>query len=94
VEIRTNLARKGEGNPPRGENHNSMNLRPVRALRELDRQLDELSAADRAAREWARFELAKSASRYTRQTKRVVDETMTLSATMMRAGEVAPKKRH
>jgi hypothetical protein len=70
-----------------------MNLRPVRALRELDRQLDELSAADRAAREWARFELAKSASRYTRQTKRVVDETMTLSATMMRAGEVEEANR-
>lgn len=65
-----------------------MNLRPVRALRELDRQLDELSAADRAAREWARFELAKSASIYSRRTKQVVDETMSLSATMMRAGEV------
>ncbi len=65
-----------------------MKLRPVRALKELDRQLDELSAADRAAKEWARFELARSASIYTRRTKRVVDETMSLSATMMRAGEI------
>jgi hypothetical protein len=70
-----------------------MNLRPVRALKELDRQLDELSAADRAAREWARFEVAKSASTYTRRTKQVVDETMSLSATMMRAGEVDEAKR-
>lgn len=70
-----------------------MDLRPLRLLRAIDRQLDELSAADRAAQEVARIELARSATRYSRRTKRVVDETMTLSATLVRAGEVEEANR-
>ncbi len=70
-----------------------MNLRPLRALKELDKRLDKLDAEDRAAEELARFELARSASRYTRRTQKVVDETMSLSATMMRAGEVKEAER-
>jgi hypothetical protein len=65
-----------------------MHFRPLRALRELDRRLDELHAADRAAEEWARIELARSASRFSRRAKEVVDDTVGLSATLMRAGEV------
>jgi hypothetical protein len=60
----------------------------VRVLREIDRRLEELSAAERAAEEHARFELARSASRFSRRTKKVVDDTMSLSATLVRAGEV------
>lgn len=65
-----------------------MAIRPFRAIRDLDRRLDEAHAADRAAQEWARFELARSATRYTRRTRKVVDDTMSLTATLMRAGEV------
>lgn len=65
-----------------------MNLRPLRKLREIDRQLDELTAAERAAEEWARFEIARSATSFSRNTQKVVDNTMSLSATLMRAGEV------
>jgi hypothetical protein len=65
----------------------------MRALRELDRRLNELHAADRAAEEAACFELARSASRFTRRTQQVVDDTVSLSATLMRAGEVTEANR-
>lgn len=70
-----------------------MNLRPWRTLRELDRQLDELSEADRNAEEWARLELTRSASTFSRETKRVMDDTVSLSATLLRAGEVEEASR-
>jgi hypothetical protein len=65
-----------------------MELRPIRALRKIEREIEELSAADQAAEEAARFEIVQSASRFSRRSKEVVDTTMSLSATLMRAGEV------
>lgn len=52
-----------------------------------------MHAADRAADEWARFELARSASSFSRRTQKVVDHTVSLSATLMRAGEVEEANR-
>ena len=65
-----------------------MELRPLRAIRKLEAELEELNRADQAAEEAARFEIVQSASRFSRRSKEVVDSTMSLSATLMRAGEV------
>jgi hypothetical protein len=65
-----------------------MELRPLRAIKKLEAELEELHRADQAAEEAARFEIVQSASRFSRRSKEVVDSTMSLSATLMRAGEV------
>ena len=70
-----------------------MDMRPLRAYRRISEQLSELEQAELAAQEDARFELAQSASRFTRRTQEVVDGTMSLSAALMRAGEVAEANR-
>ncbi|HEU4481210.1 MAG TPA: hypothetical protein VFS18_04935, partial [Actinomycetota bacterium] len=70
-----------------------MRFRPIRDLRELNRTLDELRCAHEAAEESARFELARSATRFSRRSREVVDSTMNLSAVLMRAGEVAEANR-
>ena len=70
-----------------------MDMRPLRAYRRISEQLSELEQAELTAHENARFELAQSASRFTRRTQEVVDGTMSLSAALMRAGEVADANR-
>lgn len=70
-----------------------MTLRPLRAIREINHTLSELEQADRRAEETARFELAQSATQYSRRAKEVVENTMSLSAVLMRAGEVEQANR-
>lgn len=70
-----------------------MDMRPLRAYRRISEQLSELERAEMLASEHARFELAQSASRFSRRTQEVVDGTMSLSAALMRAGEVAEANR-
>jgi hypothetical protein len=65
-----------------------MNLRPIRHLREINQTLTELHDAEQVAAEAARFELARSATRFSQRTQEVVDGTMSLSAVLMRAGQV------
>jgi hypothetical protein len=70
-----------------------MDMRPLRAYRRISEQLSELERAEILAAENARFELAQSTSRFCRRTQEVVDGTMSLSAALMRAGEVAEANR-
>lgn len=70
-----------------------MTLRPIRAIKEINRSLDQLEQAEFRAREEARLELVRSASNYSKRTKQVVDGTMNLSAVLMRAGEVNEAER-
>jgi hypothetical protein len=56
-------------------------------VRELRRELAELSAPSTEERE-AGFKLAVSATRFSRRSRRVVDDKLNFSATLMRAGEV------
>lgn len=70
-----------------------MTLRPLRALREINASISELQQADVRAREEARVELARSATAYSAKARQVVDGTMSLSAVLMRAGEVGEAER-
>jgi len=70
-----------------------MTFRPLRAIKEINEQLDELQTAAQAAEEEARFEIARSATNFSRKSQEVVDSTMSLSALLMRAGEVDEAKR-
>lgn len=65
-----------------------MTLRPIRAYREINRDLGELREARRTEDEVARLELTRRAHVFTKRSRKVVDETMNLSAVLMRAGEV------
>jgi hypothetical protein len=56
-------------------------------IRELRRELAELSAPSHEEEE-SRYKLAVSATRFSRRSKRVVDDKLNFSATLMRAGEV------
>jgi hypothetical protein len=67
-------------------------MRPLDELRRLQRNLRELRRADAAAEESARFELTQSTRHFSRKTQKVLDDTMALSATLMRAGEVEEAK--
>jgi hypothetical protein len=70
-----------------------MELRPIRALKKIEAEIEELRSADQAAEEAARFEIVQSASQFSRRSKEVVDSTVSLSATLMRAGEVEEANR-
>jgi hypothetical protein len=65
-----------------------MTLRPLRAYRRISRDLTRLQAADIRAKEEARLELTRRATLFSRRSRRVVDDTMQLSAVLLRAGEV------
>ena len=56
-------------------------------IRELRRELAELTAPSVEERE-AGYKLAVSATKFSRRSKRVVDDKLNFSATLMRAGEV------
>lgn len=57
-------------------------------IREMQRNLGELLAANTAEEQAASLEIAQSASRFSRRTRKVVDDKLSFSATLMRAGEV------
>lgn len=63
-------------------------MRPLDELRHLRKALSELRRADAAAEESARFELTQSTRHFSRKAQDVLEGTMALSATLIRAGEV------
>lgn len=60
----------------------------IRDLREVTGALKELVADDERREEDAKLELAVSAQRFSQETREVVDDKLSFSATLMRAGEV------
>ncbi|HJR46453.1 MAG TPA: hypothetical protein VJ927_12705 [Actinomycetota bacterium] len=65
----------------------------VTDIREVQRNLSELLAEDTAEERAASLEIAESASRFSRRTRQVVDDKLSFSATLMRAGEVTAATR-
>ena len=63
-------------------------LRLMGDLTQLRREARELSSESTSEEEKAKYELTASARRFSRRTKRVVDDKLSFSATLMRAGEV------
>lgn len=70
-----------------------MTFRPLRAYREINASLHELDEANSAAEQHERLALASSTTRFCQNSKKVVDGTMSLSAVLMRAGEVDEAQR-
>ncbi|HEX2295137.1 MAG TPA: hypothetical protein VHN37_07505 [Actinomycetota bacterium] len=60
----------------------------IRDLREVKGALKELVVDDARHEEDAKLELAVSAQRFSQETREVVDDKLSFSATLMRAGEV------
>ena len=67
--------------------------RLVEDMTEMQRNLAELLAENTAEEEAASLEIAQSASRFSRRTRKVVDDKLSFSATLMRAGEVTAAAR-
>lgn len=65
----------------------------IKDLREVTGTLKELVADDERHEEDAKLELAVSAQRFSQETREVVDDKLSFSATLMRAGEVAAANR-
>ena len=65
----------------------------VTDIREVQRNLSELLAEDTVEEQAASLEIAQSASRFSRHARQVVDDKLTFSATLMRAGEVTAATR-
>lgn len=65
----------------------------VEDMSEMQRNLSELLAENTAEEEAASLEIAQSASRFSRRTRKVVDDKLSFSATLMRAGEVTAAAR-
>jgi hypothetical protein len=63
-------------------------IRTFRDLKDFYRRFSELLVYDAAAEEAASYELTVSARRFSRKTQAVVDDKLSFSATLMRAGEV------
>lgn len=77
-----------------GSNNLRMGLRGLRAdLRELRRVFLDLTAAPGPEEEAAGYQLVASAHRFTQNTKAVVDDKLSFTATLMRAGEVEAANR-
>ena len=62
-------------------------------LKELRRSVVELFDDDRTAEAEASLQIARSAQKFSRNTKEVVDDKLSFSATLMRAGEVQAANR-
>src|SRR5918999_2170842 len=60
----------------------------IRDLRDVSGALKELVADEARQEEDAKLELAVSAQRFSQETREVVDDKLSFSATLMRAGEV------
>ena len=72
-----------------GSNNISMNLRRLRGdLTQLRHEYRELTSESAAQEEQAKYELTASARHFSRKAKTVVDDKLSFSATLMRAGEV------
>ena len=85
-------ARAGE--PPQGANPTAMGIRrAIGDLRELQQSVVGLFDDDRAAEAEASLQIARSAQRFSKNTKEVVDDKLSFSATLMRAGEVQAANR-
>ncbi len=83
-----------QGRRPEGRTPSVMGLKAwVADIREVQRNLSELLAADTAEEEAASLELAQRASRFSRRTRKLVDDKLSFSATLMRAGEVSAATR-
>ncbi|MDQ3941421.1 MAG: hypothetical protein M3238_08735 [Actinomycetota bacterium] len=67
--------------------------RVVTDLKELRRGVVQLFENDAAQEEAASYALAESARRFSKNTKEVVDDKLSFSATLMRAGEVSAANR-
>ena len=67
--------------------------RAIGDLRELHQSVVELFDDNRAAEAQASLQIAKSAQRFSKNTKEVVDDKLSFSATLMRAGEVQAANR-
>lgn len=65
----------------------------VTDIREVRRNLSELLAEDTVEEQAASLEIAQSASRFSRHARQVVDDKLSFSATLMRAGEVTAATR-
>lgn len=65
----------------------------VTDIREVQRNLSELLAEDTVEEQAASLEIAQSASRFSRRARQVVDDKLSFSATLMRAGEVTAATR-
>ncbi|HYO61218.1 MAG TPA: hypothetical protein VEU29_04915 [Actinomycetota bacterium] len=65
----------------------------IKDLRDVTGALKELVADDERHEEDAKLELAVSAQRFSQETRDVVDDKLSFSATLMRAGEVHAAKR-
>ncbi|MDQ3914385.1 MAG: hypothetical protein M3323_03500, partial [Actinomycetota bacterium] len=65
----------------------------IRDLREVTGTLKELVADDERHEEDDKLELAVSAQSFAQETREVVDDKLSFSATLMRAGEVSAAKR-
>ena len=88
------ICHPGAGEPGAGANPPGMGLRrALHDFRELRRSVADLFEVDAAAEEAASFALADAACRFSRQTKDVVDDKLSFSATLMRAGEVQAANR-
>ena len=60
----------------------------VEDLREIQRNISDLEASRAEAEEQASLQLANSAQEFSRRTRAVVDDKLTFTAALMRAGEV------
>src|SRR5688500_15840653 len=67
---------------------NPLDMQFIRDLREATGALKELVADDARHEEDAKLELTVSAQRFSQETREVVDDKLSFSATLMRAGEV------
>jgi hypothetical protein len=67
--------------------------RAIGDLRELHQSVVELFDDDRTAEAEASLQIARSAQRFSQNTKEVVDDKLSFSATLMRAGEVQAANR-
>lgn len=84
----------GAGEPPHRANPTGMGLtRWISDFRETQRNLSELLSENTTEEQAASLEIAQSASRFSRRTRQVVDDKLTFSATLMRAGEVSAATR-
>ena len=74
-----------------GARSNSPNMRLLGVLGDLTqlrREFRQLTTESVAEEEKAKYELTASARKFSRRTKNLVDDKMTFSATLMRAGEI------
>lgn len=84
------MGHKGAGDPASGSNPIRMDLR--RYVAAVDRFVGGLVPVDEADRA-AGFEIALASRRFSRRTQAVVDDKLSFSATLMRAGEVEAANR-